>query len=110
MKPIVSLPVRTEWKEKMESGEKTCISRILKAGHGGQCFMGWGKVYVILWVEVRDLDDVAANLFQEEGWSSPEEFIQDWVHRHPLKGWTPKLQVFVHHFMLLEAWERKYGR
>jgi hypothetical protein len=71
--------------------------------------MAWGQVYIIMRIERRVLDDIAANLYKEEGCANPGEFIAWWERLHSKKGWCPEQKVWVHHFMLLQKWEEKYG-
>lgn len=102
---IIDFPFQPEWQSRMESGQKTCTSRPRTFGRAGLCFVKWGKVYIIVRIEGRRLDDIAANLYKEEGCANPGEFIAWWERLHPKKGWCPNEVVVVHHFMLLE----KYG-
>lgn len=111
MSKMVDLPAIPDfWKTSIESGKKTCLTWIRIIGVKGQYFILWGKVYIILWVEERDMESVANNLFLQEGCNSPEEFIETWIRLYPRTLWRFKRRVFVHHFMLLEEWERNYGR
>lgn len=99
---LARFPFQPEWEKKMLGGEKTCTSRTKIFGHAGDVFMAFGTKYVISKVEERSLEDIAANLYQQEGCKDPSEFIGWWNKLHPRRGWQPKQVVFVHHFRRVE--------
>jgi hypothetical protein len=101
-KTITRFPFQPEWEQKMLSGEKTCTSRRTVFGLAGDTFVAFGQRYLITKVEERSLEDVARNLYRQEGCQNVSEFVGWWNKLHPRRGFQLKQVVFVHHFRRLE--------
>lgn len=98
----VNIPFKHRFTSDLMSGYKTCTSRTKQFGKAGDIFEHIGAKFVITKVETMKLNQVADNLYQQEGFNSPTEFIQMWSIIHPIKQYQPSQIVFVHHFRRLE--------
>lgn len=94
----MDLPFREEFKDRLLSGQKTCTSRTRKYADKGDKFKVFGEYFEITNIVHYSLGFVARNLFEEEGFNSPQEFINCWVKLHPHKKWVEEQGVVVHFF------------
>jgi len=98
------IPFSPAWKEKMLQGQKCCTARTRKYGAVGDTFEAYSHLFEITNIDYLPLEQVALQLFQKEGVSSPEEYQEVWQQLHPYKGFVPHQLVFVHHFKLIGNW------
>lgn len=84
------------------NGMKFCTSRNKTYGRKGDTFyIGLGgtvKWFEIIAIERLPLAYVAKCLYFVEGFKTEEEFINKWMKLHPVKGWLPSQEVYVHWF------------
>lgn len=99
MKEII-IPFRTEFKDRMLSGQKIMTSRTKKYGELGDCFEAFGRCFVLRAVFKERLARVAHAYFSQEGFTSVAEFIYCWSKLHPRKGFAPWQDVWCHRFEL----------
>lgn len=91
-------PFSPEFKKVMLKGIKTKTSRTKKYGFAGDTFIAFDRQFTLVDVKKEKLKHIAENYFKEEGFESPEGFIEKWKQLHPKKGWDPEQLVFVHDF------------
>jgi hypothetical protein len=96
---MVIIPFRKDMRDKVFAGEKTATTRKTKYGFVGDTFMVGTVMCRITEVRKLMLVRVAFDWFKEEGFSSPEEFVETWVDMHPRIGYTPSRPVFLHLFV-----------
>ncbi len=98
----IIIPFRKDMRDKVLAGEKIATTRKTKYGFPGDTFKV-GRVTCRL-TEVRKLKlvSVAKDWFKEEGFKSPEEFVETWVDIHPRIGYSPDRIVFLHLFELIK--------
>lgn len=96
----IDIPFRDDMKQAVLLGNKTCTSRNKRYGVIGDTFMVGGYVYVLKWISHVRLKTVAENHYRQEGFESPDEFIQVWNQIHPRKGYNPEQAVWLHEFQL----------
>ena len=94
----IDIPFRDGFRRAMLAGDKDCTSRNKRYGDVGDTFEKFGATFEIDAQERSTLEDVALNLFREEGCTSPDHFIAVWKAIHPRAGWTPEKLVWVHYF------------
>jgi len=99
----VSIPFQERFIIPMESGIKTKTSRNKKYGEVGNIFINNTHIYQITEIERMELGVVAKIYYRQEGFNSPQEFIDCWVGLHPREGFVPNQKVWVHSF------KRYYG-
>ena len=97
-KEPVHLPFKHQFKDLLLSGQKTCTSRTHAWGQVGDKFQAFDAVFEITGIEMKTLHDVATQLYKEEGFITPGEFVSIWNEIHTNMGFLPKQKVFVHHF------------
>ena len=95
----VDIPFKEQFEESMLSGDKVCTSRNKKYGSSKDVFQRFGAHFMLVAIPKLPLKTVAFFLYKEEGFSSPEEFIDIWKKLHPRKGYDPEQLVFVHFFI-----------
>ena len=103
----INLPFRKEFRDKILSGQKTCTSRTKQYGKFGDTFEAFGAEFTITHLERANkygytLFDIAHYHYREEGFDTPEEFIECWKKIHPRKGYDPDQTVYVHFFKRLD--------
>ena len=94
----VNIPFRDDMKLAILNGKKTCTSRNKRYGYIGDQFEIDGQKFVLTWVSHVYLDDVAHLKYQDEGFESPNQFIEVWNQIHPRKGFDPLQTVWLHEF------------
>jgi hypothetical protein len=97
MSKKVDIPFTLLSRAAIANGRKVCTTRAGRLGEVGDWFVLWGQVYVLADVQERNLGDVALELFRQEGFDSPEAFINYWqsIHR---KGFDEGRTYYVHWF------------
>ena len=96
----VYIPFRPHFKEPMLSGIKTCTARTKAMGKEGDTFTAFGQEFNLITVGKVQLSTVAA-LWKQEGCTSEEHFKEIWRSIHPIKGYIPEQEVYLHHFMMV---------
>ena len=91
------------WKGKMLTGQKIMTCRTVCMANPGDTFVFFGHTFLIKAVYCLELSSVANNFYDQEGCSSPEEFIAVWKEIHPVKGFKPNEIVFLHKFELQDS-------
>lgn len=97
----VKIPFRARFRESMLSGKKTYTSRPQSMGSPGQMFVAFGARFCLTKVESVKLSYICEELYEEEGFSSSEKFIEAWESIYPYKGYTPFQTVYLHKFFLV---------
>ena len=100
---IVVIPFRPEFKERMLAGRKTWTTRSKAYGEPGDTFLQFGAVFELTAVTKLPLGTVAVHGHKQEGFETTEEFIKCWNELHPLRGYAPGEEKFVHKFRLAEG-------
>jgi len=94
----VEVPFDERFRDALLQGRKQCTSRTRRYGDIGDTFTVFGAGFVFTSVVKAPLAYVAGMLYRQEGFSSPEAFIEIWQELHPRKGWNPHQRVWVHWF------------
>lgn len=92
------IPFRPEFKNLLLSGEKTATSRRRIYAEPGEYFSAFGENFHVNSVELTKVGEVAKLWFKEEGFSSPEAFLEMWAKIHPHKAYDLTQRVFLHRF------------
>jgi len=92
------IPFKSQFKDALLNGVKTCTSRNRFYGVTGDTFEAFGTEFGITVVDNMILRDIAALLYKQEGCESPEEFEKVWNKIHPRKGFVWNQEVYVYHF------------
>jgi len=93
----VHIPFLPRFQEPLLSGRKTCTTRTSRLGLPGDEFVAFGAWFRIRSVEKVELGDVANILYEQEGVSSPNDFITIWLELH--RSYIPTTQVWwLHRF------------
>lgn len=98
----INLPFQPEFEASMLSGKKTVTTRTRRFGYPGDLFEAFGRVFVLTEVYPTFLDVVIALHYLEEGFNSPQEFIDLWdrLHRGVPYLKRPGRPVYFHRFSL----------
>lgn len=64
----------------------------------GDVFTAYGVDFQVDRMEKHELQYVAENLYEKEGFEQPDQFVEIWKEIHPCKGWQPQQVVWVHFF------------
>lgn len=94
----IHIPFNKWSRDRLKTGRKTATTRTKRYGNVGDTFEVDGKTYVITDVRRTKLGTVAYGHFSEEGCSRPSEFIEVWRKIHPIKGFDPHEDVWIHFF------------
>ena len=94
----VEIPFQPEFEEAMLLGRKTMTSRTKRYGYEGDYFEAFGRVFVLTAVYKIPLARVAYHHYSQEGFESPEGFIDIWRKLHRRVGYNPDRIVFCHEF------------
>ena len=98
---VVNIPFRPSFKDALVSGTKTCTARTKRYGAGGDRFLAFDQ-----WFDLKSVTEeplhVVADLWQQEGCTSREHFIEVWESIHPGTGYRPEQMVFLHRFQLVK--------
>ena len=98
----IIMPFRKDMRDKVLAGEKIATTRKTKYGFAGDTFMVGKAMCRLTEVKKIRLYAVAKEWFKEEGFKSPEEFVEVWVDIHPRIGYNPDRVVFLHLFELVK--------
>jgi hypothetical protein len=95
---IIEIPFMKDFYNKLRYENKTATTRNKAYGEVGSIF----KVNE-LWFEITHiihlpLSVVKKHFFLEEGFESPDEFEKCWKKLHPMKGYDPSQNVYLHLF------------
>lgn len=99
---FVTIPFRPEFREPMLAGIKRCTSRSKIMGKPGDYFLAFGKTFRLLSVTDVDLYSVSL-LWEEEGCTSRQHFIEIWNAIHPRKQYSDSQRTYLHRFELKET-------
>ena len=80
----ISLPFQPQFKEDMRAGRKIFTTRTKRHGYPGDWFVAFGMYFVLTHVSKTQLKIVAEGYYSQEGFSSPEGFIEIWERLHPI--------------------------
>lgn len=94
----VKIPFRVQFREPILQGIKTYTSRPQAMGSPGQMFVAFGARFCLTEVEPIKLSRVCEEFYEQEGFDSPEAFVETWESIHPFKGYTPSQTVYLHKF------------
>ena len=94
----VTIPFKSEFKQLMLSGQKTCTSRYKRYGYAGETFEAFGATFEISGVNRYRLSDVAELMYLAEGFSSPDQFLRMWWKLHPRRDRDMDAFVYTHWF------------
>jgi hypothetical protein len=95
---LIIMPFTQYSRNMIKAGVKTCTTRKTRYGAVGDTFLVDNVLYRITDVRRISLMRVAKDWFKEEGYLSPELFIEAWKELHPRIGYTPDRVVFLHQF------------
>lgn len=86
-------------------GKKTCTTRSKRYGAMGDTFIVVG---LFMWCECQitnlahmTLENVAKAFCRQEGFDSPEAFIERWKRLHPVAGFVPNQLVWLMEFKII---------
>jgi hypothetical protein len=98
----IDLPFQSEWESAMLSGKKTATTRTRRYGYPGNQFKAFGRVFTLTEVYPIFLSVAISLHYLEEGFNSPQEFIDLWnrLHRGVPYRKRPDRKVFFHRFSL----------
>jgi hypothetical protein len=94
----IEIPFIDFFKEKILFEDASCTSRIERHGIAKDTFSQWGIKFMLTKVTALSLGYVIENLYRQEGFFSPVDFIAYWKKLHPREGYNPHQIVFVHFF------------
>jgi hypothetical protein len=97
---IVTIKFKPYFKEPLLSGVKVCTARTKRLGKPGDMFEAFGAMFEMKSVSEEQLYFVA-DLWHQEGCTSREHFMEVWKEIHPVAGYRPAQQVFLHRFKLV---------
>lgn len=92
------IPFRAQFRESLLADLKVYTARPQAMGVPGQMFVAFGTRFMLTEVEPIELSYVCEELYKQEGFKSPEEFVETWEKIHPYKGYTPTQIVYLHKF------------
>lgn len=98
MSKRVTIPFNDWSLERLRDGRKTATTRSKKFGNVGDTFEVENVIYEITQVGKFELKTIAESFYKEEGAESEEEFIEEWNHIHPRKGFVEYDQKWLHLF------------
>ena len=98
----VKIPFDIRFKPWMLEGIKQYDPRTKVYGQPGDFFHAFGAVFRIKGVHRFPLEPIALNGYREAGFSSPESFVDYWNEYHPIRGFRPNDQIYLHWFSLLD--------
>lgn len=98
---IVWIPFRSQFREAMLTGVKTCTARSKRMAEPGDRFQAFGA-----WFEVTSVTEevlaYVADCWRSEGCDSREHFIEVWNTIHHRKPYRSDTLVFLHRFKRVE--------
>lgn len=98
---LILVPMRPNNTKQCLAGNKTATTRTFKLGDVGDCFQLGGGHFQITNVTMITLGEVATKHYKDEGFSSTQEFINEWKQIHPIKGYVHSWLVCYHEFRRL---------
>jgi len=106
---MITIPFKGYFKHTMLTGKKTATSRTRRYGNPGDRFQIFGETFELIGVNRKMLGDVAKQYFREEGFLTPEEFLECWGSIHPRAKFDLTLPVWLHQFRIIKSpiFERK---
>lgn len=98
----IDLPFLSEFEIVMLSGKKMVTTRTKRFGYPSDWFEAFGRVFVLTEVYPSFLDVAVSLHYLEEGFNSPQEFIECWdmLHPHVTYLQRPGRSVYFHRFSL----------
>ena len=94
----IQIPFREDMAIKSIIGRKTGTSRNTRYGDPGDEFELKGVEFRLKKVTKQYLNTIASARYSEEGFDSPQEFMDIWVELHPRAGWEPHKRVWFHEY------------
>lgn len=82
----------------MCDGIKIATSRTKRYGYAGDTFIAFGRCFVLISIDKKPLSEIANHHFEEEGFNTPQEFIDFWNKLHPKKKFQVGQYVYFHKF------------
>ena len=100
----VNIPFQPEFKEPMLSGKKTATTRTKRFGRPGDWFRAFGRTFVLTEVSQIQLSLAIYHFYQDDGFSSPGEFINCWDRLHPRVTYAQRRArlVYLHRFTITQ--------
>ena len=98
----ITIPFNIWSRERLKKG-KCATSRNSRYGIEGDTFMIDGVRYEITSIMKLPLLKIANQYWYEEGATSSKEFIEVWKGIHPIAGWKPDKEVWIHFFHKIEG-------
>lgn len=95
----VKIPFLPEFKEQLLKGIKTATTRTRKYGDNEDTFTAYGAKFRITKTIKLTLGAIAYTFHKEEGFQTPQGFIDVWNRIHPRRGYRPDDMQFIHFFM-----------
>lgn len=98
----VFIPFQPKFEKSMLSGNKTATTRTTRFGYPGDWFEAFGRVFTLTEVYPTFLDVAISRHYLEEGFNSPQEFIDLWDRLHHGVPYLkrPGRSVYFHRFSL----------
>lgn len=103
---IIEMKFNQNNKKAVLEGRKRCTSRFEPKGVAGDTFCVGEKLFELINVTALRLGDVANDLYRDEGFESPEEFIRAWNEIYctwKRKVYSPDKIVITHYFREVKA-------
>lgn len=105
---IKNIAFKHYFEASMLEGVKTSTTRYGKMAEVGDIFYAFGYQFTIEQVMETTLGSVAALCFHQEGYSSPEEFMTDWIAMFPHRPCDRDTHVWWHSFYRGEKVDKGY--
>ena len=103
MSVTTHIPFRHEFKNRMLTGKKIATSRTKRYGMAGDRFNVFGQDFEILSCERVMLGDVAKIYHSQEGFPTPEAFLELWAEIHPKAKFDLTKPVWLHRFKMVDS-------
>jgi hypothetical protein len=97
------LPFLPEFGEAIRSGRKTATARTKRYGESGDRLRTPFGTILLRSVERMTLEDIARNLYREEGCRDPLDFERVWKSIHRRKDYDPNQWVWLHRFEFISS-------
>jgi len=98
----VTLPFTDDMAQATIEGRKTCTTRPKRYGSIGDVFRveNGFRFETLIFNDMKHitLQQVAADYYREEGFDSPQGFIDKWCQLHPRSKWVPNQLVWTHFY------------
>ena len=108
MKPLrnheVNIPFQPDFREPMLSGKKTVTTRTTCFGRPGDRFPAFGRTFLLTEVYRTPLYSIVFNHYREEGFASPQAFVECWnkIHWQVIYTQRPARPVYLHRFTITQ--------